>query len=71
MKTRHLAQRIAANALIAVELIKHLLRVSESTSLKVELAYENDLFTYCFTTRDHLEGIAAFKAKRPPQFQGQ
>lgn len=65
-----LAERIAANAPIAVQLAKHLVRVAESTALEVGLRYENDLFTYCFTTRDSQEGIAAFREKRPPRFEG-
>lgn len=68
---RDLAARIARNAPIALQLTKHLVRMSESTSLDVGLAYENDLFAYCFTTEDSKEGIAAFKEKRQPDFQGQ
>ena len=66
-----LAERIAGNAPIAAQIVKHLVRMSESTSLDVGLAYENDLFAYCFTTKDSQEGIAAFREKRPPQFRGE
>jgi enoyl-CoA hydratase/carnithine racemase len=66
-----LAQRVAGNAPIALQLTKHLVRVAASSSLDVGLAYENDLFTYCFTTEDSKEGIAAFREKRPPRFRGQ
>ncbi len=66
-----LARRIAANAPIAVQIVKHLVRVSESTSLPVGLWYENDLFAYCFTTHDSEEGREAFAAKRPPVFKGE
>jgi enoyl-CoA hydratase/carnithine racemase len=66
-----LAQRVARNAPIALQLTKHLVRVAASSSLDVGLAYENDLFTYCFTTDDSKEGIAAFREKRPPRFRGQ
>lgn len=65
-----LATRIAANAPIAAQLAKHLVRVAQSTSLEVGLAYENDTFAYCFTTQDSAEGRAAFLQKRQPEFQG-
>jgi enoyl-CoA hydratase len=68
---RDLAQRIARNAPIALQLTKHLVRMAESTPLGVGLAYENDLFSYCFTTRDSAEGIAAFREKRQPRFTGE
>jgi enoyl-CoA hydratase/carnithine racemase len=66
-----LARRIARNAPIALQLTKHLVRMAESTPLQVGLAYENDLFSYCFTTRDSAEGIAAFAEKREPRFVGE
>jgi len=65
-----LAQRICASAPIAVQLSKHLVRISMSTSVEVGLAYENDSFTYCFTTEDSVEGRAAFAEKRTPVFKG-
>ncbi len=68
---RNMAETIAKNAPIAAQVIKHLVRISESTSLEVGLAYENDLFAYCFTTQDSQEGIAAFREKRPPHFKGE
>lgn len=69
--TRKLADKIVRNAPIAAQLCKHMVRVAESTSLEVGLQYENDMFAYCFTTKDHLEGIAAFREKRAPVFQGE
>jgi len=65
-----LAQRIRASAPIAVQLSKHLVRISMSSSVEVGLAYENDTFTYCFTTEDSVEGRAAFAEKRTPSFKG-
>jgi enoyl-CoA hydratase/carnithine racemase len=65
-----LAHRICASAPIAVQLSKHLVRISMSTSVEVGLAYENDSFTYCFTTEDSVEGRAAFAEKRTPVFKG-
>lgn len=65
-----LAARIASNAPIAIELAKHLVRISMSTAVDIGLQYENDSFAYCFTTQDSDEGRAAFAEKRLPQFKG-
>jgi enoyl-CoA hydratase len=65
-----LAARIAANAPIATQLTKHLVRVAQSTSVEIGLAYENDMFAYCFTTADSAEGREAFAEKRTPRFTG-
>lgn len=65
-----IADRVSRSAPIAAELAKHLVRISQSTSLDVGLAYENDTFTYCFTTEDSQEGRQAFAEKRPPHFRG-
>lgn len=65
-----LAARIAANSPIATQLTKHMVRMSMSAPLSVGLEYENDTFTYCFTTDDSREGREAFRDKRPPRFTG-
>lgn len=70
VKASALAERIASNAPIAAQLAKHLVRTAQSTSLDVGLAYENDLFSYCFTTADAKEGQSAFLEKRSPDFTG-
>jgi enoyl-CoA hydratase len=70
-RARELAQAIAANPPIAVQAAKHLIRVSQGTSVEQGLAWENDLYTYCMTTADSREGIAAFAEKRPPSFRGE
>jgi enoyl-CoA hydratase/carnithine racemase len=69
-RARELAETIARNAPIAAQIAKHLVRIAQSTSLEVGLAYENDTFAYCFTTNDAAEGRAAFAEKRPPRFTG-
>ena len=37
-------------------------------SIADAIAYERDLQTICFATKDAKEGRAAFKQKRPPVF---
>lgn len=69
--TMAFATRIAANAPIGVQVIKHLVRMADNTPAETGLAIENDLFAYCFTTKDSAEGIAAFTEKRAPKFTGE
>jgi enoyl-CoA hydratase len=66
-----LAERIAANPPIAVQAAKHLIRMSQGTSVEQGLAWENDMYTYCMTTADSREGIAAFAERRDPVFRGE
>jgi len=65
------ARSIAAKAPIPIEAIKKLVRVAQSTSIEIGLAYENDLFTYEMRTADAAEGKAAFAEKREPEFRGE
>ena len=69
--TLRLARVIAANAPIAVQSTKHMVRQGMSLPLESALAWENDLFTYLMTTRDAAEGRASFEEKRPPNFVGE
>jgi enoyl-CoA hydratase len=65
-----LARRIAANPPIAVQSAKHLIRMSQGTSVEQGLAWENDLYPSCGAADDRREGIAAFADKREPRFRG-
>ena len=64
------AETVARHSPIPVQAVKKLVRVAQSTSMEVGLAYENDLFSYEMNTDDAREGRAAFAEKRPPVFQG-
>lgn len=69
-RARAIADRIAANPPIAVQAAKHLIRLSQGSTIEQGLAWENDLYTFCMTTADSREGIAAFAEKREPRFEG-
>lgn len=65
-----LAATIATRSPIPIEAVKKLVRVAQSSSIEVGLAYENDLFTYEMRTEDAAEGRRAFAEKRDPVFRG-
>lgn len=64
-----LAQRIAANAPVAVRMAKAAVTRGADLSLAEGLQLERDLATLVYTTQDAKEGPAAFVQKRPPQWQ--
>jgi enoyl-CoA hydratase len=68
---RELAATIAGHSPIAVEAVKKLVRVAQTSSFELGLAYENDLFTYEMRSQDAAEGRRAFAEKRPPVFTGE
>lgn len=65
-----LTRTIASRPPIAVQSTKNLVRVAQSASIEVGLAYENDMFSYCMLTADAAEGRRAFAEKREPVFKG-
>jgi enoyl-CoA hydratase/carnithine racemase len=66
-----LARTIASRPPIAVQSAKNLVRVAQSTSVEIGLAYENDMFSYLMLTKDAAEGRRAFVEKREPEFKGE
>jgi enoyl-CoA hydratase len=63
-----LAREIAAMPPLAVELAKEALR--RSFWAGTDLPFERRLFALLFSTEDQKEGMAAFLAKRRPEFRG-
>lgn len=66
-----LAQRIAANAPLAVRFCLEAVRRGAEMSLDEAMAFESSLFGLACCTQDMKEGTRAFLEKRTPQFQGQ
>ncbi|MDO3678948.1 enoyl-CoA hydratase/isomerase family protein [Paenibacillus ehimensis] len=65
-----LAQDIAAQAPLAVQALKKLINEGRDASLETAQAYDRAYLASLFHSEDAKEGIAAFVAKRPPQFRG-
>ena len=64
-----LAERIAANAPVAVRMAKAAVQRGADLSLADGLQLERDMATFVYTTQDAKEGPLAFVEKRPPHWQ--
>ena len=65
------AGRVAANAPLAVRAIKRAIDAGEGVGLHQGMALELEEYNRLFPTRDRLEGVRAFNAKRRPDFKGE
>jgi enoyl-CoA hydratase/carnithine racemase len=65
-----LAETIAANAPISIQLIKKLLHRTWEVDLEAMLQYEIDGMLACLASEDVAEGIRAFLERRAPVWQG-
>lgn len=70
-KAREFAEQLAAGPTLAFGGIKRLLLETENNTLETQMARETDWISQMARTRDGREGIAAFVAKRAPQFVGE
>lgn len=68
--TTTLAAAIAARSPVALGLAKRAVRAAMELPLADGLALERDLMGEAMASDDATEGIAAFLAKRPPEFKG-
>lgn len=68
--TYELAAKIARNAPLATQVIKHAVRMAQNTAVEIGLEYENELVHVTFSTEDKAEGVRAFVEKRTPDFHG-
>ena len=64
------AERIAANAPIAVRQAKHAIHKGLQMGLLDGLSFEIEAYNRTVPTEDRKEGVAAFNEKRPPDFKG-
>lgn len=69
-EARACAQRLARMPTRAYDLIKQALAVSSGNGLGEQLEVEGRLQAEAMATGDHMEGVAAFLAKRPAVFNG-
>jgi len=65
-----LANQMAEQPTQGLGLIKRALNASLANDLKKQLALEAELQREASTSADYLEGVRAFKEKRPPVFRG-
>ena len=64
------AKRLAAGPTATYRLIKEAARASVTNDLSAQLDVERDQQRKAGATADFIEGVAAFKEKRPPKFAG-
>jgi 2-(1,2-epoxy-1,2-dihydrophenyl)acetyl-CoA isomerase len=68
--TRTLARKLASGPRAATAATKRLLREASGHGLEQHLDAERAAFLGCAASADFAEGVAAFLARRPPQFPG-
>jgi 2-(1,2-epoxy-1,2-dihydrophenyl)acetyl-CoA isomerase len=69
-RAKELAQKIAANPPISVELAKKVMWEKIRNQLRETLIFESYAQALCRTTQDQKEAVKAFMEKREPVFKG-
>jgi 2-(1,2-epoxy-1,2-dihydrophenyl)acetyl-CoA isomerase len=70
MRALAVAQELAAGPTVALGLTKRLIRVGAAGSLETFLLSEAAAQGVAFSTADFREGVAAFRERRDPRFEG-
>jgi methylglutaconyl-CoA hydratase len=72
MYTHRLSYQIAKNAPIAIRAAKEAVkRGMETDSMVTALEIERECYAQTLPTKDRLEGLAAFREGREPDYKGQ
>jgi 2-(1,2-epoxy-1,2-dihydrophenyl)acetyl-CoA isomerase len=66
-----LAHKLASGPTVALALTKQAIQAASENGLSAQLDVERDLQASAGRTRDFAEGVAAFLAKRKPEFRGE
>ena len=69
-KAKRLAKQISNNAPIAVRQAKFAIQSGIEVDINTGLLIEGKAYEITIPTEDRLEGLAAFKDKRPPKYEG-
>ena len=70
-KALDIAREIVSNGPVGVRMAKAAINRGLEVGLDAGLAFEEACYAQVIPTKDRLEGIAAFKEKRPPKFMGE
>lgn len=67
---QQLAERICETGPIAIEQAKYAIDYGLEADLDTGMAIESNAYWVCIPTEDRLEGLAAFREKRKPNYKG-
>ena len=70
VECRQMAEQICGGGPIAIEQAKYAINYGLETDLHTGLAIESNAYWVCIPTEDRLEGLAAFREKRKPNYKG-